>query len=266
MTFSTLIGAPPSGRGRPLLIEDTDYSAAVIRQGAPIPWTDLAALAGHYGQVQSLLGSDAAWVDVQRWQQAHLDAQPAVIGDMGARSRTGYPLRTLLGHQGLLDTFRKTLTTIADATRRGIVLHIPSPAAWVAWAHEVAGNQLDDVDFDAADSASMYVAEWLGQLGPLPIEIVVLDTRPAPPECAEVLGDYTSVLNVVEHLGWSVAMRGDDRIDTTEDVHAVVVDSEFWTEDIETEDIETDLGAVAFTTIPPASSPEAVLDKLRRLT
>ena len=53
-SLKSLITSPASGRTRPVLIDHTDYATAVIRQGQPIPWADLAALTGHHGQVHAL--------------------------------------------------------------------------------------------------------------------------------------------------------------------------------------------------------------------
>ncbi|GAB88662.1 hypothetical protein [Gordonia rhizosphera] len=260
MTISTLTSAPPSGRRRPVIIDDTDYSTAVIRQGSQIPWTDLGALAGHYGQVQSLLGPDAAWVDVQRWQQAQLAAAPRIVDDMGARARIGYPLRTLLGDEGLLEEFTKTVITISDATRRRIVLGLPSPGTWLGWAHAVAGNPLDEIDFDSADSASMYVAEWLGQLGSLPVDLILLDASTPLDGLDESLRDYTAITNVIGHLGWSAAMRHPDRVETTGEIVIADLPPGYWNGGAPIPD-----GDLILAAIPPTSSPEEVLDKLGQL-
>lgn len=261
MTLASLLSTPPSGRTRPVLIDDTDYSTAVIRQGSVIPWTDLGALAGHFGQVRSLLNSDAAWVDVARWQQAHLDGAAEIVAEMGARGRTGYALRSVLRHDGLLDEFTKAITTIADATRRGVVLALPSPGTWLARAHETAGTALDGVDLVDADSASMYVAEWLGHLGSLPVDLVVLDAASPPADLVESLADYTSITNVADHLGWTVVMRHPDRVESAGETRAAVLPAGYWEG---TEPIPTD-GSVLLTAIPSSASPEGVLDLLRAL-
>ncbi len=65
MSLKTLAAAPPSGRPRPLLINDDGYSTAVIRQGAPIPWTDTTLAAGHFGRsadcwIPTVTGSTSA--------------------------------------------------------------------------------------------------------------------------------------------------------------------------------------------------------------
>lgn len=263
MSFATLVSELPSGRSRALLIDDGAYATAVLRQGAPIPWTDVAALTGHFGQTHALLDPDAVWFDVQQWQDAQLSERPALIEAMGARSRTGYAVRTLLGDDDLADDLVTAARTVAERARRPIALRVPSPAQWSAHAHAVAGTAVADVDADAADSASMYVAEWLGRLTSLPVSVVVLDAASGTPGTtvsAEELSAYTSITNVAGHLGWSVALRDGHRVETTDATSVAVIAPEFWTTGAPVPD-----GDVLLTSIPSTASPEAVLDKLSTL-
>ncbi len=263
MTVKSLVAAPPSGRRRPLLIDDADYSTAVIRQGAPIPWTDVAALTGHFGQVRGLLDPDAVWVDLRSVHAAHLQARPEVASAMGARGRTGYALKTLLGEPELLAATLETLTTLASTSRRPLVLDLPSPAHWLRWSHEVAGTALDAVDADRADSASMYAAEWLGHLGEVPVALVLLDARgQGVDDGTERLETYSALTNVVAHFDWSVAMRSDTEIQTGagEPALGVLADS-FWTDGADVPEAD-----VLITSIPGSAGPEHVLDQLAKLS
>ncbi|MCX2932668.1 hypothetical protein ORI20_20560 [Mycobacterium sp. CVI_P3] len=261
MSVKSLVAAPPSGRRRPLLIDDVDYSTAVIRQGAPVPWTDTTLATGHFGQVRGLLDPDALWIDVQRLQAAHCAARPELVEAMRARTRTGYPLRTMLGDEATLTATLELLTTLGNTARRELVLHVPSPACWLAWAHEVPGNPLDGVDADRADSASMYIAEWLGRLGTLPVALVLLDGRGALGPEPEQLDSYTAIANVVGHFDWSLALWGRSGIDTAPGGPRIgVVPDEYWTVGADVPDAE-----VLATTIPSSASPERVLDQLAGL-
>ncbi len=264
MSVTALTAATPSGRSRPLLIDDTDYCTAVVRQGAPIPWTDTTMTAAHFDQVRALLDPDALWIDVSRLLGAHTDARPDLVAAMGARTRTGYPLRTLLADSEVLTASREMLETVAKTARRQLLLHVPSPASWLASAHRVAGNPLDEVDADRADSASMYIAEWLGQLGSLPIALILLDARDSM--LAETLAPYTAVANVASHFDWSLAMRSADGIHTAAgDPTIGILGPEFWTGSADTAHPVPDAD-VLVTSIPASASPEGVLDQLAKLT
>ncbi len=263
MSVKALMADTPSGRRRPLLIDDADYSTAVVRQGTPIPWTETALAVGHFEQVRALLDPDALWVDVQRLLTAHTGARPDLVAAMGARTRTGYPLRTLLTNTEVLSACRETLETVAKTARRQLLLHLPSPASWLTSAHLIAGNPLDAVDADRADSASVYIAEWLGQLGTLPIALTLLDARDAP--FSESLAPYSAVANVASHFDWTLAMWNVDGIDTAAGNPSIgVLRSEFWTEDAEDARAVPEAD-VLVTSIPATASPEHVLDQLAKL-
>lgn len=262
MSAKSLAVATPSGRSRALLIDDAEYSTTVIRQGSPIPWTDTTMATTYFDQVRALLNPDALWVDMGRLFLAHTDSRPDLVTAMGARTRIGYPLRTLLTDSDVLAASREMMETVAKTARRQLLLHVPSPASWLATAHEIAGNPLSEVDADRADSASMYIAEWLGQLGSLPVALVLLDARNA--SLAETLADYTAVTNVSSHFGWTPAMWQDERIDTAQD-HASIglIGAGFWTGDTDAPVPDAD---VLVTTIPASASPERVLDQLAKLS
>ncbi|WP_068398170.1 hypothetical protein [Kribbia dieselivorans] len=270
-SLQTLLTAPPSGRSRPLLIDGDAYTTRVIRQGAPIPWTDVTALTGHVAQANALLKPDALWVDAGAMYAARVAADPALREAMGARSRTGYALRTLLADAEALEHTRTVLRTLAETNRRGLVLRVPSPARWLAAAHAAAGTALDEVDEDQADSASMYVAEWVGKLGDLPVVMVVLDARgaagapgaeaavPAPTTVPEErLATYTAVANVCAHIDAALALVADDLVETQPGAPSMALVSEgYWVDGGELPEAE-----VLVARIPTTAVPEQVLAHL----
>ncbi|WP_416985223.1 hypothetical protein [Streptomyces sp. T028] len=264
-SLHSLAADPPSGNARPLLVESDAYAAAVIRQGAPIPWTDLAALAGHVGQVHSLLDPDALWVDVEALYGAHLAVEPDLVTEMGARSRTGHALRTLLGADSGVDRVLTTVGTLAEATKRRVVLDVPSPARWLARTHALAGRPLDGVDEDQADSASMYLAEWLGKLGTLPVALVLLDARAAEGDAEvvalETLSACSSLTNVAGHFEWTLALRDEDTVEVPAGEPGIgLVPGDHWTGGA-----GVPAADVLLAGIPPTASPERVLDQRARL-
>jgi hypothetical protein len=145
------------------------------------------------------------------------------------------------------------------------VLAVPSPARWLAQAHRVAGSPLEVVDEDDADKASMYVAEWLGRLGSLPVGLLLLDACGGGDETLietkEDLEGYTAITNVADHFGWSVAVRRDEAVEVRhEEPRIGLVPESFWLGGADLPD-----GAALIATIPAAASPERVLDQLALL-
>ncbi len=258
----TLVATPPSGRTRPVLIDADRYAAKVVLQGAPIPWTDIAALTNHVSMVTSLLGPDAVWVDAAAFYTAYVAASPGLADAMGARSRTGFPMRTMLGDDDALESFSTTVRTIADATGRRVVLRAPSPARWLCRTQTVVGKPIDDVDDDQADGASMYLAEWLGRLGSVPVAVMLLDGRPADGDpvvsITEGLTSYSALVNVASHFGWTLGIRDDATVEVGPGEPSVgILPEAFWTTGAEVPECD-----VIVTTIPPSATPEDVLDRL----
>lgn len=264
-TLHGLVGTPPSGRPRPLLLDHDDYTTVVVRQGAPVDRSDVAEWGRHVGQVQGLLDPDAVWLDVAAFCSSALASDRSdLLAAMGARSRTGYPLRTLLADAALTEALRAVAAPAAAAHRRPLVLDVPSPARWAARAHRLVGRPLAAVDADAADSASMYLAEWLGHLGELPVAVVLMDGRAEAddPESVvpERLTEYTAVRNVARHLGWSVALRTADTVEVGPGEPVVgVIPPEFWAGAG-----ALPAGDVLLGTLPPTATPETVLTQLAR--
>ncbi|MFG2040510.1 hypothetical protein [Dactylosporangium sp. NPDC048998] len=259
-SLTALLDAAPGGRA--VVIDHDAYAKAVLRQGGEIPWGDLAALTGHVARVHALLDPDAVFVDAETFYDAHLGATPDLVRAMGRRSRPGYALRTLLGDEAAAGRLVSTVRTLADSTRRRVVLSVPSPARWLMRAHDRAGERLAEVGADHADSASMYLAEWLGRLGSLPLGLVLLDARArrgdsATPESPERLADYSSLTNVAGHFGWTPAVRCDASVEVAGDVaRAAVLPEAFWHGEHET---PRDGARLVLTTIPADAQPEMVL-------
>jgi hypothetical protein len=250
--------------GRALVIDHDAYATAVLRQGGEIPWNDLAALTGHFGQVHALLDPDAVFVDAAAFYDAHLAATPDLVSAMRERSRTGYALRTMLGDESAVERLVLTVRTLADATRRPVVLSVPSPARWLMRAHHRAGTDLDEVSDDHADSASMYLAEWLGRLGSPPLGLVLLDARAlsgdsATLESPEKLNGYSSLTNVARHFDWELAVRFDSWVDMAGPAgRAVVLPEAFWHGEGEIPRYGVQL---VLATIPADALPETVLTR-----
>lgn len=264
-SLRALVAAPPSGRARPLLIDADAYATAVIRQGVAMPWSDIASLTGHVTQVGALLGPDAVHVDVAAWYGAHVEGTPDLMKAMGARTRSGYALRTMLGDEPAVERLVTTVRTLATSSRRQVILQTPSPARWLSRAHALAGTALEEVTEDQADSAAMYVAEWLGRLGSVPAALVLLDASgvagDAPVRTTETLAAYTAIANVAEHFDWTLALRVGGTIEVAAGQPTIaLLEDRYWTDDATLPDAD-----VLLTAIPAQARPEYVLDQLKRL-
>lgn len=259
-SIDALLDAAPGGRA--LVIDSDAYATAVLRQGGEIPWGDLAALTGHLTQVHALLNPDAVFIDAQAFYGARLAAGPDLVTAMGARDRAGYALRTLLGDEPATQALAAAVRTLANSTRRLVVLSVPSPGRWLTRAHDLAGTPLAEISNDNADRAATYLAEWLGRLGSVALALLVLDARTGTAESAaiesrEELANYPSLTNVAGHFGLTLALRSDSSVEVAGGAtRAVVLPEAFWHGQGEA---PTDGAQLVLTTIPADALPETVL-------
>jgi hypothetical protein len=181
--------------------------------GGKIPWLDAAALAAYYLQAQSLLRSGVAMLPFEGFFDAWLSAQPQLLAEMASRRRVGFALKTLLA----ADRPRALLAETVHAVRHGLtttplVIAIPSPRRWLAWAHARANGVRDvtkvDTRGDDVESAAMYVADFLRTFGESRVDGLLLEEAPGRgPASAEEVGWYQPVINVARHYRWDVGVE-----------------------------------------------------------
>lgn len=266
-SLTSVIDQPPTGRARAVLIDSHDYAQAVLLQGKPVPWGEPMAYSNFFGQAQALLRSDIALLSLDRLYAHHLEANHELQTAMGAKSRTGYALRTLLADPDLLAAVTEFATTFAKTQRAPIVLQIPSPMQWLVRTHHFSGAaDVSGLDADNGENASMYVADWLRTFAALNLAGVLLDDRtlPGAPDTTPVsLDTYSPVANVTEHYKWTLALRTDSVID----VHGAaasgaIIGPDFWLE----EGRSLPDGDFLLGEIPRGAVPEEVLTRILALT
>lgn len=195
--------APPSGRSRPAWFDSLAYCRAKLLGGAAVPWTAPGDLVAFTSKAQGMFRSDALLVDVADLCAERATADPELRAAMGSRSRAGYALRTLLAD----DTVRTAAVDAVGAVSGGgdgtpVVLSIPSPARWLTISAEQAGQPADPPDADRADTAAMYIADFLRVFGTAGVDGLLLDEGPADAVELVPADAYRPVLNVAENYGW----------------------------------------------------------------
>lgn len=246
-----------------VFIDHTAFGAhRILRR--PLPWTQAVELAAYYGKAQAMLGSDATVLPVQPLIEAVLDEHPSLRSDMAARSRTGYALRTLLGADEVRDAVGRAVSAIPHMSPAPLVLLMPSPLVWLASAQRTAGNQdLSGIAEDHAESAAMYVSDWLRCYAEAPIASLVLDGRRGETDGlpAEDLGAYSPVANAAEHYRWGLVHLTDGQAAVDgEGLTAQCLPEQYWTHGARTPDAD-----LLLTSIPAAAEPDTVLARLASL-
>lgn len=177
--------------------------------GGSAPWLDAASFVAWQRKALGLLKPDVAVLPlapvVKAWLASHADLREA----MAAKSRATYPLKILLADEPL----RAHLVELARGLRAGVAglalaLVLPSPRAWAALAYQQAHAQPVEIGEDEADSASVYVADFLRIFGESGVDALLLEESPqTEPANAAEAGWYQSVINLARHYRWDVGLH-----------------------------------------------------------
>jgi hypothetical protein len=246
-----------------VFIDHTAFGAHRILRRR-LPWTEPVELAAYYGKAQGMLGSDATVLPVQPLIEAVLAERPSLRSEMGARSRTGYALRTLLAADEVRDAVGRAVSAIPHMSTAPLVLLLPSPLVWLATAQRAAGNEdLSGITEDHAESAAMYVSDWLRCYAEEPVTSLILDGRRAGMDGlpAEDPASSSPVSNAAEHYRWGLIRVGDGGIAVEgEGLTAAGLPEGYWTEGAQVPSAD-----LLLTAIPAVAEPDTVLARLAAL-
>ena len=195
--------------GRPgLWLDYSDYAGRLLSGGA-IPWLDVAAFVAWQRKAQSLLKSNVVAMPIAPAIEAWLAAHDSLREVMAEKSRAVYPLRTLLADESL----RAHLLELTQGLRScsgelPLALVLPSPRAWVALAYWQARGESVEVGEDEADSASVYIADFLRVFDKVGVDVLLLqEAADYVPTAAQDLQCYQSVINVAAHYRWEMGLH-----------------------------------------------------------
>ncbi len=264
--FDDVLTSPPSGRAVPLILDHASFGSARLLHGAAVPWSEPVECQSYFGQAQGLLRPDVTLVDVAAAYAHHLVTRPALVEAMRARSRVGYALKTMLADDDLANAVAGVVRVLAETSRLPFVLQLPSPLRWLALTATAVGNgDPTALSADQAESASMYLADWLRRVDSLPVALLLLDGRRDDNRAlAEVVADdldaYTPLINAAHHYRWGLALRTDDRIQLHgSNATGVVLPRSFWV------DQRAPSGPLLLGEVPADAEPEQVLERLASL-
>lgn len=263
MNLASIIDTPRSGRPRAVILDHLDYSQAVILQNRQIPWDDPMAYANFVGQGQSLLKPDIAILHLDRFYAREVESKERLRFDMSAKKRTGYALRTLLADGEVLDRAWALANTLTQTQSEPVVLQVPSPWRWLLTTHGLSGKaDLEGLDADDAENASMFVADWIRNFSELPLAGVLLDDRTAEGEDHPVIVEldvYSPIINVTENYGWTLGMRREDTVDLWNvEPEGRVLEAGYWIG----ETSPPPAAELIFSELPPTAVPEEVMSRV----
>jgi hypothetical protein len=277
----TTLDAAPSGRSRAVWFDSLAYCRERLLSREPVPWRSPGDLTAFFGKAQGMFRSDALLMDL-----ADLYAQLVADDDelrsaMAARTRPGYALRVLLADEQARAVAREAVSAVAaTAGLVPVVLSLPSPSHWLTITAKQAGQDLAPPDADRADTAAMYVADFLRTFAGSGVDGLLLDEGPTPAGDLVDPEAYRSVLNVADHYAWPVVVRSDT---TSAWPHGAVAGVAAWLgtvavgqpiarwglvagRDFWTGQDRTTEGDLVFAVVPADADPEAVMQRVRALT
>jgi hypothetical protein len=259
------------------------YAGNLLAAGR-VPWTMVDGALAWLRQSQGLLRSSVVQLPTHAVVAAWLEEYPELTRAMAARSRIAYPLRTLLGDQGLRSHLY-TLTEAAAASLPSVplVLNIPSPRAWLRQSyHQAFPHGPIELNEDAIDSAAAYIADFLRGFPQTKVAGVLLsEDGEATAPSIETVNLYRSIFNLANHYRWDVGIHtpqanSDTALAATAQGpnfwiapdpvagkgNGIIVPSSFWSNG-KLPDSAT--GCFHFATIPTEAIPEVVLERLALL-
>jgi len=194
---------------KPALWLDSHAYCERLLAGGRAPWLDVAAFVAWQRKAQGLLRPDVAVLPLAPAMAAWLEAHPELRAAMAAKARPTWPLKTLLADTAL----RAHLVELARGLRAGVAavplaLVLPAPRAWLAQSYQQAHGGTPDLDDDAADSASVYLADFLRSFGEAGVDALLLqEAADFAPRSEADFACYQSVLNVAAHYRWDVGVE-----------------------------------------------------------
>ena len=193
-----------------LWLKSSAYTKRVLLGAGSDPWVSGAHYLAYFSQAQGLLRPDVAVLEIgelyDAWNAAHGD----LAGAMGNRRKPVTALRKLLEPEEP----RKVLAEVVEAVLahlRGqtpLVLSVPSPRYWMNHANRLTGRNDIEVTGDDVEDATMYMADLIRTVSAHPVSGLLLEEGSDDADFSvDDLTRYQSILNVVRHYRWSVALR-----------------------------------------------------------
>ncbi|MBX9793321.1 MAG: hypothetical protein K2Y02_03380 [Burkholderiaceae bacterium] len=192
-------------------LKSSAYTKRVLLGAGSDPWASGAHYLAYFSQAQGLLKPDVAMLEVgelyDAWNASH-DGELAAA--MGNRRKPATALRKLLEPEAP----RKVLAEVVEAVLahlRGqtpLVLSVPSPRRWMNHANRLTGRTDIEVTGDDVEDATMYMADLIRSVSAHPVSGLLLEEGSGDTDFSvDDLTRYQSIINVVRHYRWSVALR-----------------------------------------------------------
>ncbi|MFW7269779.1 hypothetical protein ACMAUO_17785 [Gluconacetobacter sp. Hr-1-5] len=226
--LSNILSKPSGDDGLRLWLKSSGYTRRLLLSDGSDPWVGAAQYLAYFSQAQGLLRPDVAVIEVAELYASWLSRNPALKEAAAAKTRPSFGLRKLLDDVGprqiLFEVVEAVLANVGG--RAPLVLALPSPRAWLRWIDTALGRNHQQIDDDAIEDASMYIADMVRTvssqaIGGILIEEDAQDTA-LTPAGVEL---YKPLINVARHYRWPVVLRlAKGPVFWSDDVDAIISD------------------------------------------
>lgn len=200
-----------AGRGSiRVWLKSSAYTRRLLLGESGDPWASAANYLAYFSQAHGLLKPDVAVIEVGELYDAWAARHGGLTVAPGGRRRPATALRRLLEPAEpkalLSEVVEAVLAHLRGQTP--LVLAMPSPKSWIGIANRMSGR--DDIDTGADDSedAAMYIADLLRAVSAFEVSGLLLEEDAGDAGFSgSDLAQYQSVVNVVRHYRWSIALR-----------------------------------------------------------
>lgn len=241
-----------------LMIDAENYAQKVLLQDKAIPWHEATAYANHLGQTIALLKPSVAVVRLDKMIQQELTDNQTLVGAMGAKSRSIFALKTLMGDENFKAAAGTLVTAVTKTLHLPIAVQLPSSLQMLYLTNRAAQPNSDaEFDDDQAENAAVYFADWLRAFTDADIAGLIFDER----DNTVAEEAYQPIKNTAEHYRWCLGVRRDNAVVFSDPQATIaVLPDDYWTTGK-----GENINGVVFSEIAKDAVPEKVLEYLDNL-
>ena len=208
--FAARLPAPQGNGQIRLWLKSSAYARRVLLGESVDPWSGAAQYLAFFSQAHALVKPDVAVLEVGDLYDSLAATHPDWSEAVNKRRKPATALRRLLEPEAprllLGEVVEAVLSHLRGQTP--VVLSMPSPRRWIAHANALTGSEAMELSADDVEDGAMYIADLLRSVSAHPLAGVLLEEpRHAADFHADDLSHYQSMVNVIRHYRWSLALR-----------------------------------------------------------
>jgi hypothetical protein len=193
-----------------LWLDHTAFTKRVLLPDGGIPYDTPASFMSYYIQANGLVKPDVAILDVQDIYRDWLRLNPVARTEMAGKKRLVFALKKMLEAPAPKTLLAEIILAVLSHLngRLPVVLVLPSPRHWLAWANVEANGVEPELTEDSIGDASVYLADFIRYFSELELTGLLLTEQAGHQPASEAEVElYRPLLNVAAHYRWSVGLQ-----------------------------------------------------------